>query len=75
MLKEFSVHSIRNTLPISAPMLAAYAACHMTKLCNAAAFGKYRRSMLASDMLSTLPEVFTNTFDTQTALHENCDSP
>ena len=59
------MHSIRNTLPISAAMMAAYAACHMTKLCNATAFSKYRRSMLASDMLSALPEIFSNTFDTQ----------
>ena len=57
--------SIRSVLPIAAPMMAAYAACHMTKLCNTSAFSKYRRSMLASDMLTALPEIFSNTFDSQ----------
>lgn len=57
--------SIRDVLPISAPMVAAYAACHMTKLCNASAFSRCRRSMLASDMLSALPEIFSNQFDSQ----------
>ncbi|XP_065884604.1 ATP-dependent (S)-NAD(P)H-hydrate dehydratase-like isoform X2 [Dysidea avara] len=52
------------SLPISAPMLAAYASCHMLKLCNALAFSRHRRSMLASDMLSVLPEVFSSTYDT-----------
>ncbi|XP_030375426.1 ATP-dependent (S)-NAD(P)H-hydrate dehydratase [Scaptodrosophila lebanonensis] len=43
--------------------LAACAASHLVKLCNAAAFQKFGRSMVASDMINEISSVFKTAFE------------
>lgn len=43
--------------------LAAFAASFLVKQCNAAAFKKHGRSMLASDMINEIHQVFNNIFE------------
>ncbi|KAF6040025.1 CARKD [Bugula neritina] len=47
-------------------MLAAVAACAMTRECNRRAFAKCRRAMLASDMIDEIGAVFEDMFGSQT---------
>jgi len=46
-------------------MLAAVAACAMTRECNRRAFAKCRRAMLASDMIDEIGAVFEDMFGSQ----------
>ncbi|TMW40228.1 hypothetical protein DOY81_014692 [Sarcophaga bullata] len=43
--------------------LAAFAASYLVKQCNATAFQKHRRGMLATDMIAELPSVFARIFE------------
>jgi len=44
-------------------ILSAFSACLITRTCNSLAFAKKGRSMLASDMILEIPNVFKNTFE------------
>ncbi|CAG9768200.1 unnamed protein product [Ceutorhynchus assimilis] len=45
------------------PAVACYAASKLTRDCNAKSFAKYGRSMLVTDMIHELPEVFRENFE------------
>lgn len=45
------------------PILAAYAACKLTRKCNERAFKQKARSMTASDMIENIGTVFANNFE------------
>lgn len=44
-------------------MAACYAACKLTRLCNANAFAKHGRSMTCTDMIQEIGNVFKNNFE------------
>ncbi|XP_066148956.1 uncharacterized protein [Euwallacea fornicatus] len=47
------------------PAVACYAASKLTRDCNAKGFSKYGRSMVVTDMLYELPQIFKENFELQ----------
>lgn len=57
-------HWSLETNQVNPAFLASFAACQLIKHCNATAFQKHGRGMLASDMIGEIPSVFARVFET-----------
>ena len=54
---------VNNNNDLNPNLVAAYCATTMVKCCNKDAFTKYKRSMLTTDIIQEIPNVFNTLFD------------